>query len=56
MTALDMRWMDDDSWWTADEDYTIHLTENAPPEAVESFKHYQEQIKEKTKDPKRHII
>lgn len=56
MTVLDTRWQKDRSWWTVDEDFKIHLTEKAPPEAVESFKHYQEQIKEKTKDPKRHII
>lgn len=56
MTVLDTRWRKDRSWWEVDEDFKIHLTESAPQEAVESFKIYQEQIKEKTKDPKRHII
>lgn len=56
MTVLDLRWQKDRSWWTADEDFNIHLTDKAPQEAVESFEHYQEQIKEKTKDPNKHII
>lgn len=56
MTVLDLRWQNDRSWWTVDDDFTIRLTDKAPQEAVESFEHYQEQIKEKTKDPNRHII
>lgn len=57
MTAgLDTFWRTDRSWWTADEEFKIHLTDKAPQEAIDSFNHYMEQIKEKTKDPNRHII
>ncbi len=56
MTVLDMRWQEKREWWTADEDLNIHLTDKAPQEAIESFKHYQEQIEEKTKDPNVHVL
>ena len=57
MTAgLDTFWRTDRSWWTADEEFRIHLTDKAPQEAIDSFNHYREQIKEKTKDPNKHII
>ena len=57
MTAgLDTFWQKDRSWWTADENFRIHLTDKAPQEAIDSFNRYQKQIKEKNKDPKRHVI
>ncbi len=56
MTKLDFRWKKNKEWYIVDENWNFKLTDKAPQEAVESFRHYQEQIKEKSKDPNRQII
>lgn len=56
MTQLDLRWKKEKKWWTINEKWEYSLTPEAPQEAVESFEHYQKQIREKSKDPKRQII
>ncbi len=56
MTKLDFYWKKNREWWTVDDKWNYSLTSKAPQEAIDSFNHYQEQIREKTKDPKRQII
>ena len=56
MTKLDLYWKKNREWWTVDGKWNYSLTSKATQEAIDSFKHYQEQIKEKSKDPKRQII
>lgn len=56
MTKLDLYWSKNKEWYTVDDNWEYSLTPEAPKEAIDSFKHYQEQIKEKTKNPKKHII
>ena len=48
-------WQKDSSWWDYDEDgYTVHLNDNAPDFARESFKEYVEKFGNEPDNPKNH--
>lgn len=47
MTRLDLYWAKNNEWFKFNEDGTVSLTPEAPPEAVESFENYKKQLIEK---------
>ena len=56
MTKLVFYWQKNRERWTIDDKLVYSLTDKAPQEAIDSYNHYQEQIKEKSKDHHSHII
>ncbi len=40
MTKLDLLWAQNKEWYTMDDNWSYSLTDKAPKEAIESFKHY----------------